>query len=255
MNQDHIAKRLDAAALGGHRIAPIEGAANIAMGDAYALQAATFGFRLKRGEFPVGTRTGCAGLDESGRIRTTEAVVGRLASGMQISNGESFGLPTGSRVRAEPALALLLRRPVGGNCSDLDLIGAIEAVAVAIELFDSRYEAAEFTMQELIADNAGLSRFVTGPWRAPRGHFTNLGVTLEIDGHVAQFGSTATLGIESMQPLLQALRLANTPDLLPASSIVLLGGATPAQRITPGQHVGAGIEGLGHAGLTIKDDK
>ena len=86
-----------------------------------------------------------------------------------------------------------------------------------------------------------------------RTDFSNLGLTLNIDGRVAQVGSTAALLGHPLRSLVAAARLsAQAGEPLQAGWIVMAGGATPAEWIKPGQYVSVDMEQLGSAGFHVK---
>ena len=85
---------------------------------------------------------------------------------------------------------------------------AVRAVAPAIELIDSRYANFRFSLPDVIADNTSAAAFVIGPWSPVPDGLDNLGVLLEVDGRVAQVGSTAAILGDPRRALDEGLRLA-----------------------------------------------
>ena len=83
--------------------------------------------------------------------------------------------------------------------------------------------------------------------------FSNLGLTLQLDGRVVQVGSTAALLGHPLRSLVAAARLAaEAGEPLQAGWIVMAGGATPAEWIKPGQYVSVEMQGLGQAGFHVQ---
>ena len=116
----------------------------------------------------------------------------------------------------------------------------------------SRYQDFKFTLPEVVADNASSSGYVIGPWSDPHGDFSNLGLTLNIDGRAVQVGSTAAILGHPLRSLVAAARLsAQAGEPLRAGDVVMAGGATPAEWIRPGQHVSIEMERLGSAGFYV----
>jgi 2-oxo-3-hexenedioate decarboxylase len=173
---------------------------------------------------------------------------------MQVEEGASIELKRYVHPRAEPELAFLLKRPLAGDITGPQALAAVEAIAPAIEIIDSRYKNFKFTLPEVIADNASSSGFVIGSWHDPRTDFSNLGLTLSMNGKTVQVGSTAALLGNPLRSLVAAARVAaQAGEPLQAGWIIMAGGATPAEWIEPGQYVSVQIEGLGECGFHAKD--
>lgn len=148
--------------------------------------------------------------------------------------------------RVEPELAFLLKKPLSGQVTGAEAMAAVEAIAPALELIDSRYKDFKFTLPEVIADNASSSGFVMGGWHSPNQDLRNLGLVMSIDGRPVQIGSTAALLGDPLRSLVAAARVAEAAgEPLQAGWIVLAGGATPAEWIHPGQHISLRMQNLG----------
>jgi 2-oxo-3-hexenedioate decarboxylase len=172
---------------------------------------------------------------------------------MQVEEGGPVDFAHFVHPRVEPELAFLLKRPLVGDVTGAEALAAVEAIAPALEIIDSRYKDFKFTLPEVIADNASSSGFVVGPWSDPTIDFGNLGLTLSIDGRVIQVGSTASLLGHPLRSLVAAARLsAAAGEPLQAGWIVMAGGATPAEWIKPGQYVSVEMEQVGSAGFHVK---
>jgi 2-oxo-3-hexenedioate decarboxylase len=156
----------------------------------------------------------------------------------------------------EPELAFILRRPLAGTVTGPEALAAVEAIAPALEIIDSRYRNFKFTLPEVIADNASSSGFVIGAWHSAHTDFDNLGLTLNVDGRTLQVGSTAALLGHPLRSLVAAARLAALADEpLQAGWIVMAGGATPAEWLTPGHYVSIEMQRLGRAGFHVPGRK
>ena len=67
--------------------------------------------------------------------------------------------------RVEPEVAFLLRRPLRGpGVTAADVREATEAVAVALEIVDSRIADWRLTLPDTVADNASSGAVVLGDW-------------------------------------------------------------------------------------------
>ena len=127
---------------------------------------------------------------------------------------------------------------------------AVRAVAPAIELIDSRYANFTFSLPDVIADNTSAAAFVVGPWSPVPDGLDNLGVLLEIDGRVAQVGSTAAILGDPRRALDEGIRLAGRHGVrLREGWLFLAGAATAAVPMRAGAHVRVVVEKLGAASL------
>src|SRR3546814_12113124 len=100
-----------------------------------------------------------------------------------------------------------MKAPLSGKVTAMEALAAVEAIAPAMEIIDSRYENFKFALSDVIADNTSSSGLVIGQWNDPAKDFSNLGVVLEIDGHVIEVGSTAAILGHPLRSLVAAARL------------------------------------------------
>ncbi|MFY1578221.1 2-keto-4-pentenoate hydratase [Verrucosispora sp. WMMD703] len=217
---------------------------------AYAVQTALVQRRLDRGERLVGLKMGLTSKAKMAQVGVDEVIWGRLTDAMRVPDGGTVDVAEFIHPRVEPEVAFLLDRlpepgePVG------DFTDAVRAVAPAIELIDSRYANFTFSLPDVIADNTSAGAFVIGPWsRVPDG-LDNLGVLLEIDGRVAQVGSTAAILGDPRRALDEGIRLAGRHGVrLRSGWVFLAGAATAAVPLRAGARVRAVVEKLGTASL------
>jgi 2-oxo-3-hexenedioate decarboxylase len=245
---------LDDAAHHARDVAQFDPEGKLSLADAYTIQSASIERRLARAETRVGVKMGFTSRAKMIQMGLSDVIWGRLTSGMRVEEGGTAHFSRYVHPRAEPEIAFVLKRELAGDVSGPEALAAVEAIAPAIEIIDSRYRDFKFTLPEVIADNASSSGFVTGAWHSPHVDFSNLGLTLNIDGRVAQVGSTAALLGHPLRSLVAAARLsAQAGEPLQAGWIVMAGGATPAEWIRPGQYVSVEMEQLGSAGFHVKE--
>jgi 2-oxo-3-hexenedioate decarboxylase len=248
------AELLDEAARLGNEVPQFDTENKLSLEDAYAIQKASIDRRLNRGQRRVGVKMGFTSRAKMIQMGLSDVIWGRLTDAMQVEEGGSIELKGYVHPRAEPELAFLLKRPLTGDVTGPEALAAVEAIAPAIEIIDSRYKDFKFTLPEVIADNASSSSFVIGAWHDPKTDFSNLGLTLSMDGKTVQVGSTAALLGNPLRSLVAAARVsAQAGEPLQAGWIVMAGGATPAEWIKPGQYVSVQMEGLGECGFHAKD--
>ncbi|WP_424216919.1 2-keto-4-pentenoate hydratase (plasmid) [Streptomyces sp. BI20] len=244
---EHLASALDEAA----RLArPLPGGdtglADDGTDTAYAVQAALVARRLARGERATGVKLGFTSRAKMRQMGVSDLIHGRLTDAMAIPDGAVHPVDDLIHPRVEPEIAFLLGHAL---TADGDPAAAVAAVAPALEVIDSRYDGFRFSLAEVVADNTSAARYVLGPWRTPGdGHeLGNLGVLLELDGRLAQSGSTAAILGHPLRALAAAARLTGP---LPAGTVVLAGAATAAVPLPPDTHVRATVAGLGSVRFT-----
>ncbi len=242
-----LAARLDEAALSGTAITQIVSAAGAGPRDAYAVQAALIDRRLARGERLTGLKLGLTSQAKMAQMGVEEVIWGRLTDATRIHDGGSVDLRGLIHPRVEPEVAFLMARDVTPGD---DFASAVEAVAPAIELIDSRYADFRFSLSDVIADNTSACGFVVGPWQPVPAGIDDLEVLLEIDGQVVQTGSTAAILGDPRRAFHEAVRLAGRHGVrLREGWVLLAGAATAAVPLRPGAQVRAVVEDLGAASM------
>ncbi|MFY1595857.1 2-keto-4-pentenoate hydratase [Micromonospora sp. WMMD737] len=245
-----IAERLGAAADTATAIPQLAAETGLDVDAAYAVQTALIQRRLDRGERLIGLKMGLTSKAKMAQVGVDEVIWGRLTDTMRIPDGGTLDPTRFIHPRVEPEVAFLLDRlpepgePVG------DFTDAVRAVAPAIEVIDSRYANFTFSLPDVIADNTSAAAFTIGPWSPVPDGLDNLGVLLEIDGRVAQVGSTAAILGDPRRALDEGIRLAGRHGVrLREGWVFLAGAATAAVPLKPGAHVRAVVEHLGTTSL------
>ncbi|MFF0721407.1 2-keto-4-pentenoate hydratase [Micromonospora sp. NPDC003816] len=245
-----IAATLDRAADTATAVPQIAAETGLDVDTAYAVQAALVQRRLDRGERLVGLKMGLTSKAKMAQVGVDEVIWGRLTDTMRIPDGGTVDVTGFIHPRVEPEVAFLLDRlpepgePVG------DFTDAVRAVAPAIELIDSRYANFTFSLPDVIADNTSAGAFVIGPWSSVPDGLENLGVLLEVDGRVAQVGSTAAILGDPRRALDEGIRLAGRHGVrLREGWVFLAGAATAAVPLRAGVRVRAVVEKLGGASV------
>ena len=212
--------------------------ASLTLVDAYEIQRSSIGHRLKRGAVRVGVKMGFTSRAKMVQMGIADMIWGRLTSDMVVEDGGSITLSNFVHPRVEPEVAFLLKRELAGNITPLQALAAVEAIAPAMEIIDSRYEAFKFSLTDVVADNASSSGFVTGAWHAPDSDFSNLGLVMSVNGQARQIGSTAAILGHPLRALVAAARFAaHAKEPLKPGWIVMAGGATAAEPLAAGAYV------------------
>ena len=251
---EELAEQLDDAARDSREVAQIDPEGRMSLEDAYAIQRASIQRRVSRGARRVGVKMGFTSRAKMVQMGVSDVIWGRLTGDMLIEDGMAASFARFVHPRVEPEIAFVLKKPLAGRVTAAQALASVEAVAPALEVIDSRYRDFKFTLPDVIADNASSSGFVVGPWCDPREGFSNLGLTMSIDGRVVQVGSTAAILGHPLRSLVAAARLSEAAgEPLQAGWIVMAGGATPAEWLKPGQYVSIEMERLGSAGFHMQE--
>lgn len=251
-NVQELAALLDEAAREGRAVPQIDPQSQLTLAEAYDIQAASIKRRVARGHARTGVKMGFTSRSKMVQMGLSDVIWGRLTTDMQIEEGGTVAFSRFLHPRVEPELAFILRKPITAAMTAPAALACVEAVAPALEIIDSRYVDFKFTLTDVIADNASSSGYVIGPWCDPKADFSNLGLTLNIDGTVVQVGSTAAILGHPMRSLMAAARLAAAAgEPLQAGAVVMAGGATAAEWIKPGSYVSIEMEHFGHAGFRV----
>jgi 2-oxo-3-hexenedioate decarboxylase len=247
-----LATLLDDAAREARAIPQIDAEGRLSLQDAYAIQKVSIERRLARGEKRAGIKMGFTSRSKMVQMGISDLIWGRLTTGMQVEEGSSIDLSRFVHPRVEPEIAFILKKPLAGLVTAAEALSCVEAVAPALEIIDSRYRDFKFSLTDVVADNASSSGFVIGAWNDPRQDFSNLGLTMNVNGVAVQIGSTAAILGHPLRSLVGAARLAAAAgEPLQAGAVVMAGGATAAEWIKPGSYVSIEMERLGHAGFHV----
>ena len=214
--------------------------------DAYAIQALSMGLRYGRGETRVGVKMGLTSRAKMQQVGVSEVVWGRLTSAMRLTEGGDFIRARYVHPRVEPEIAYIIGKPLSGDVSPVEALAAVEAIAPAVEIIDSRYVNFKFTLPDVVADNSSSSGFILGPWAKPDADVSNTGIVMEVDGRPVQIGSSAAILGNPIRSLVAAARaVAGAGETLEPGDIVLAGGATAAHPITRGEYIRTWFQNLG----------
>lgn len=245
-----IARRLDAAMLAVKALPQTQVPLTVAQ--AYEIQSASLARRYARGEKRIGVKMGFTSRAKMQQMGLDKMIWGRLTDAMLLEAGGTVSRSRFIHPRVEPEIAFMLKRPLSGTIDAMTAAAAVEAVAPALELIDSRYENFKFSLTDVIADNSSSSAFVIGPWASRDTDLSNLGLVMEIDGMTRQVGSTAAILSNPLFSLVAAARLvAEAGEKLSKGDIVMAGGATAAEAVNVGDFISLEIQHLGRVQIMM----
>lgn len=256
MNIQRIAKRLDDAAVTAEATPQLTGDDAVTLEQAYGVQRELIAHRIARGARQVGIKMGFTSRAKMAQMGVSDLIWGRLTSDMWIEEGGSIDLSDFVHPRVEPEVCFLMGKRLEGHVTPLEALAAVEAVAPALEVIDSRYCDFRFSLPDVVADNASSSGFVVGAWHRPDTDLGNLGLVMSFDGRAVAMGSTAAILGAPVRALVSAARLAaEQGEALEPGSLVLAGAATAAVALRPGVAVRCEFQNLGSVAFETRREE
>lgn len=247
-----LATLLDDAARNATAVAQISATQTLTLQQAYEIQKLSIDKRLARGERRIGMKMGFTSRAKMEQMGVSDLIWGRLTHAMIAEDGGRVSRARFVHPRVEPEVAFLLRKPLSGIVTPLQAMDAVEAVAPALEIIDSRYRNFKFSLTDVVADNSSSSALTVGTWNSPRQPLDNLGMLVLVNGRAQSFGSTAAILGDPWRSLVAAARLVSeSGEELQPGDIVMAGGATAAFELQVGMHVQLEVERLGRSSFTV----
>jgi 2-keto-4-pentenoate hydratase len=251
---EEAADLLHAAQTGGVPIGPLtERYPGLDVADAYAIQQVNLSRRLRDGRSLVGHKIGLTSEPMQTLLGVDEPDFGYILDDMVLGNGSAVAAARFCAPRVEPEVAFLLCEPLRGpGVTVADVRAATEAVAVALEIVDSRIADWKLTLPDTVADNASSGAVVLGDW-VPYGDGLDLPgarASLWLNGTEIDSGvGSAVMG----DPAAAVAWLANAlapfgTEILPGQ-FVMSGSFTSAAFVHPGYDASTTISGLGTVSL------
>ena len=247
---DELATRLAKATVGCTAIDPLTTEyPELDVADAYRVQ------RRQRPDTLAGWKLGVTSRAKQRQVNISEPTFGFLRGEHALDLAAP--LDTGQLIhpRAEPEIVFTLGADLAGpHVTAAAFLAACSAVAVGVEIIDSRYRDYKFTIADVIADNSSAGRYVVGAPVDPSGIDLRLvGVVLEHNGEVVATASgSASLGHPAAAAAWLVRALHAKGEGLRAGEIVLSGGLTAAVPLTAGDTVVATIDRLGTIELACR---
>jgi 2-oxo-3-hexenedioate decarboxylase len=238
-----LAQRLDDAQTGRTATSSLADSVEIDIDDAYAIQTALLVRREARGEKVIGVKLGFTSKAKMTQMGVSDVIVGRLTDAMRVPDGEDVDLSRFIHPKVEPEVAYRLARDVDLEDPTADIETAVDAIAPALEIIDSRYQDFRFTYTDVVADNTSAAAFVIGSWR-PMQEAANRAVRLGV-GDTEVTGSTAAILGDPVRALRAATDICRRRRIpLSAGHVIMAGAATAAVTLTAGV-VESQVAGLG----------
>ena len=241
VDTEALARRLDEAWENREPIAPLSESEGLEDVDrAYEIQTTWSEMRIGRGERIIGRKIGLTSFAMQEQLGVSEPDYGSLWDSRYFpAQGGRTEMPAEPFLQPflEGELAFLIGRPLAGpNVTLQEALAATDALAVAVEVVDSRIEDWNIKLPDTIADNASYGAFTTGPWsRSLREvDLRTVGMLINQSGsRVAEGMGSASLGHPAEAVAWLANKLASFGTKLEPGDTVLsgsLGNAVPVHQ-------------------------
>ena len=236
-----LARRLDEAWETRKPVAPLNESAGLeTIEEAYKVQSLWGQLRLERGERVVGRKIGLTSRAMREQFGVNEPDFGVLWGSRQFHVDEGrteVPATTFLQPRLEGEIAFLIGEPLaGGAVKPEEVLAATAALAVAVEVVDSRIEDWRIKIVDTIADNASYGGFAVGPWSEGllREDLRTLGMLIQRNGEPVEMAiGAAALGHPAEAVAWLANKLSVFDVSLQPGDVVLsgsLGGAVPVRQ-------------------------
>lgn len=210
----------------------------LSVDDAYAVQRTNVERRIAAGERAVGRKIGLTSRAIQQQLGVDSPDFGIVTDAMVVADGGDLDLSQLIAPRVEAEFAFRLGRDLEPSPSRDELLAALDGVAVALEVIDSRVADWRIGLVDTIADNASSARIVTGPF-APAtpdliASLPDIVVTLTKDHDaVAEGPGSAVLGDPIVSLLWLAEAIGGYGESFTAGDIVLAGAVARAVDLVP----------------------
>jgi 2-oxo-3-hexenedioate decarboxylase len=225
--------------------------------DAYRIQEELVAIKLEHGHRVIGPKMGLTSQAKMKQMNVEEPIYGYLFDYMVISDGGQVRMSELIHPKVEAEIAFIIGKDLEGpGVTGAQVLAATDYVLPALEIIDSRYENFQFTLPDVIADNASSSRVVFGNQliRPDKLELDLVGVTLHINGEIKDLGAgAAVLGHPANSVAMLVNMLARKGEKVKAGDVILTGGVTGAIMLASGDSVLARLDGMGEVGFKVTE--
>jgi 2-oxo-3-hexenedioate decarboxylase len=228
---------------------------------AYRIQEELTAIKLEQGNRLIGRKMGLTSVAKMKQMNVDQPIYGQLFDYMAVNDDGVLSINDFIHPRVEAEIAFILGEDIEGpGVTGAQVLRATQYVLPSLEIIDSRYRNFQFTLPDVIADNASSARFVLGSKLTVPEHIDLdlVGVILKVNGEIKGLGTgAAVLNHPARSVAMLANMLAQRGEKLEAGEVVLTGGITAAVALHFGDVVTAEFDQLGDVGflMTGNDEK
>jgi 2-oxo-3-hexenedioate decarboxylase len=215
----------------------------------YQVQALDRAQRAGTGEQVVGAKLGLTSAAKQQRMNVDQPIVGFLTDTMHVEPDTlAQAMLDWAQPRIEPEIAFVTARPLSFPLTLTEAGRVVDAVSVATEIIDSRYDAYRFRLPDVVADNTSAAGYLLGPLTrlSDLDDLARLRCEIEVDGTVAHSATGAAILGHPLHAIVRlSEHLARHGRTLPAGSLILAGALTDAVPLVKGSRYTTRMEQLG----------
>lgn len=228
---------------------------DLTLEEAYLVQEEIVRRKLSEGKKIIGPKMGLTSYAKMKQMGVETPIYGYVFDYMLINNGGQLKLSELIHPKVEAEIAFIMGEDVEGlGITGVQVLAATEYVIPALEIIDSRYEKFNFTLPDVVADNASTSRVVFGTTlKKPDWIELDLvGAIITINGEIKGLGAgAAVLGHPANSIAMLANMLAKKGKKIKKGDIILSGGITEAVTLQRGDNVTGKFDSLGEVTFTV----
>lgn len=223
--------------------------------EGYVIQEEIVRQKVEEGHKIVGPKMGLTSQAKMQQMGVENPIYGHVFDYMLIDNGGKLSLQDVIHPKVEAEIAFVIGEDIEGpGITGSQVLAHTEAVLPALEIIDSRYENFNFTLPDVVADNASTSRVVFGT------QLTNpnevdldlVGATVSINGDVKDLGAgAAVLNHPANAIAMLANMLVVKGEKVKKGDIILSGALTGATLLEKDDVVIGKFDGLGNVSFTV----
>lgn len=223
--------------------------------EAYQIQKVIISTKLANGHKMIGPKMGLTNKAKMEQMGVNEPIYGYVFDYMLIENGGFVSMSELIHPKVEAEIAFVIGEDiVGPGVTGAQVLASTRAVLPALEIIDSRYENFNFTLPDVIADNASTSRVVFGT-KLTDPNLVDLelvGATLSINGEIKELGAgAAVLGHPANAIAMLANMLSRRGEKIRKGNIILSGALTSATQLEKGDVVLGQFDQIGDVSFKV----
>lgn len=222
---------------------------------AYAVQTRNIQRRVDAGETVVGHKIGLTSRAMQEQLGVDQPDFGAITDRMVTADGGAVDVDEFIAPRIEAEYAFRIGRALSASPTLDEVRAAIDAVAVSVEIIDSRVADWKIGLLDTIADNASSAGIVVGPWLPATEEILagiiNTSITLTKDDAIVSTGTgAAVLGDPVIALHWLATAIGRYGHVLAPGETVLAGAVAAAVPLTGGSRWQVSATGFAPATLT-----
>lgn len=224
--------------------------------DGYKVQKLLVQNKIESGHRIIGPKMGLTSKAKMKQMNVNEPIYGYIFDYMVVSDNGTISAEELIHPRVEAEIAFVIAEDIKGpGITGAEVLAKTAYVLPALEIIDSRYKNFDFTLPDVVADNASSSRVVFGNKLTKLTNDIQLdltGIALYINNEMVDCGAGAAVlnhPANSIATLANILSRKN--EVIKKGDIVLSGAVTEAHAITTGDIITAKVDKLGSVSFKL----